>query len=135
MHLKVSFRYIPGQVVGVNAVNGTSASPITVKAENEWRALIDGSGGGGTPIEIRNASYWVIEGMQARTGDVSGDGYYDVTVAFDSYHRTIRRMLFHHSSRYYNVALLVLYKRHQRLSKSARAIGSPAMGLRRNMAT
>jgi len=51
-----------------NASNGTQQKPITVKAQNERKAFIQGNGVD-PPFNLQNCSYWVIEGIRAEGRD------------------------------------------------------------------
>jgi hypothetical protein len=56
----------------VNTVNGTSASPITVRAQNPGRALIIGNGTQGQVARLR-VDWWIIEDL--RIENVNNSGY------------------------------------------------------------
>jgi hypothetical protein len=53
---------------GGNAVNGTSAMPITIRAQNERRAFLssDGSHAG---LDMYNCAWWRVEGLRAENAD------------------------------------------------------------------
>ena len=53
---------------GGQSVQGTSGSPITIKALSEGKTLIDGEGVR-TPILIRNNDWFVVQGVNARNGN------------------------------------------------------------------
>ena len=56
----------------VNTVNGTSAAPITVRAQNPGRALIIGNGTQGQVARLR-VDWWIIEDL--RIENVNNSGY------------------------------------------------------------
>ena len=62
--------------IGGNAKNGSVASPITIRAENERKAFIQGTGaigpsGTASPFRISDCSSWVIEGLRIENQDNS----------------------------------------------------------------
>lgn len=54
---------------GVNAKSGLPGQPITVKAENERQALLTNDIA--TVLEIKDCSYWTIEGLRAEQPKVA----------------------------------------------------------------
>lgn len=89
------------------ANTGTRELPITIKAENERRAFINGNGTH-PPFSIRNCSYWNIEGLHARSRDIKevklGRG--DVVKVENSTNIKFKRLLLTHNNRYVNSQLL-----------------------------
>src|SRR3989338_5850857 len=64
----------PGTIIDINcnagAQNGTAIAPITIKAENQRRALIQGAGNGNNVILVSSpCSYWIIDGLHAKDTD------------------------------------------------------------------
>jgi len=57
---------------GVNAVNGTAALPITIKADHE-RAPFLKSDGTAPPVYLEDCAYWTIEGLHAESLDLDSD--------------------------------------------------------------
>ena len=58
---------------GSNARSGTAGNPITIRAQNERQARIQGTGN--TVLYIQNCSYWTVEGLYLRnvdTGSIPG---------------------------------------------------------------
>lgn len=56
----------------VNTVNGTSTSPITVRAQNPGQALIMGNGTAGQVVRLR-VDWWIVEDL--RIENVNNSGY------------------------------------------------------------
>ncbi len=58
-------------ITGGNANNGTSAMPITIRAQNERRAFLssDGSHAG---LDMFNCAWWRVEGLRAENADNAG---------------------------------------------------------------
>jgi parallel beta-helix repeat protein len=90
-------------VCGSNAVNGTASQPITIKAENERQAFIQGDGSV-TPFAMYNCSYWTVQGLRVentdnanQTGDTDG-----VMIFKGSDHLSIKRNLVRISNRHMN---------------------------------
>src|SRR5258708_16511002 len=101
----------PQITCGSNANNGTASQPITMKAQNERQAHIQGDGTS-VMIYILRCSYWVIEGIYASNVDntnASSNGDSTVLVADSSDHITLRRNLVYHPNRWHNSGLLSLY--------------------------
>jgi hypothetical protein len=87
-----------------NASNGTEQSPITVKAQNERRAFIQGNGVD-PPIQLQNCSYWVIEGIRAESRDnpnVNGGAKGHVFSISNSSDIVLKRLLGAYTNRYSN---------------------------------
>jgi hypothetical protein len=78
---------------GGNARNGTGTQPVTIRAQNERRAFLSGTGS--TPIEIANCSNWRIEGLYARNADnvLTGAGNGEVVRVQNCSALTLRRLL------------------------------------------
>jgi hypothetical protein len=89
-----------------NAQNGANGAPITVRAENERQAFIKGDGSVDT-LEIRNCSYWTVEGLHVESADNSSSRYVGGVVStYGSDHLVIRRLLLAYPNRWVNVHLL-----------------------------
>jgi hypothetical protein len=73
----------------VNGIRGTQAAPITIQAEHDGKAIIDGAGTAVHVIEVNNSSYVVINGLVARNAAPDKDV---VNVTDQSDHITIRRV-------------------------------------------
>src|SRR3989344_2717527 len=63
---------------GGNAKNGVASAPITIKAENERRAFIQGtgaigSGGTASPFRFVSCSWWTAEGLRIENQDNAGN--------------------------------------------------------------
>ena len=88
--------------------NGTASQPITIKAENERQAFIDGDGN--VPFWVSGSSYLVFEGIRIRNRDVliSNPIGGHVIYVGSSNHLTFRRCLVHNNNRYYNGAIFAL---------------------------
>lgn len=87
-----------------SASNGTEQKPITVKAQNERKALIQGNGVD-PPLNFQNCSYWVLEGIRAEGKDnpnVNGGAKGHVFRVSKSSDITIRRLLGAYPNRYSN---------------------------------
>lgn len=95
--------YAPGSTgllsirCGSNARNGTADAPITVRAANERRAFIRGSGTAHAVL-ISGCRHWVLEGLRASQRDVSAGSIHVVTVS-GSRDVVVRRFLVTHSNR------------------------------------
>jgi hypothetical protein len=96
---------------GTNAVNGTPAQPITVRAMNERQAFISGDGNSGAPVELSACANWVVEGLHAEETDVPGergDEPGSVVVLTRCANVTLRRMLCAHPNRYLTASVYVI---------------------------
>ena len=89
-----------------SAQNGTAASPITVKAQNERQAFLNGDGSALT-IQVYRCSYWTFEGIRANSADHSSGNGGVVGTAYSD-HLVFRRMLLQYNNRYGNTHLLSL---------------------------
>ena len=94
-----------------NAVNGTATKPITIKAQNERQAFLQGDGSG-RPFIMRACSYWNIEGLRAQNGDFpnegSGTGAGSVFVVTGSSNITMKRLLGTKNNRYKNSHIYIV---------------------------
>jgi hypothetical protein len=59
-------------LVPANAANGTVDQPITVRAQNERRAFLQGDGAG-PAIGLSACQNWVLDGLRAEGADVAGE--------------------------------------------------------------
>lgn len=75
--------------------HGTSTQPITIRAENERRAFLDGTG---NMFRLQNITWWNIEGLYVKGGDQARGGGHTFQVD-NSSNITIRRNLITHSDR------------------------------------
>ena len=98
----------PSLACGSNASNGTASQPITVKAENERRAVI-ATDGTAPALTVAKCSYWRFEGLQLEGRDNSSRG---ASVVFWSVtnNLTFRRNIVNFSNRYFNEHLFTLYQ-------------------------
>jgi hypothetical protein len=95
---------------GMNAVNGTTSQPITVRALNERRAFIAGDGAG-PPVELSACANWVVEGLHAEGTDEPnemGDEPGSVVVITRCTNVILRRMLAAHPNRYLTASAFVI---------------------------
>lgn len=88
---------------GTQVRHGTSALPITVRAQNERQAHLQGTGTL-VPLWVRSCNYWTFEGLYLSTTDnpsnsnlVGSDVQLDVVQNV-----TLRRLLINHGNRYFN---------------------------------
>jgi hypothetical protein len=74
--------------------NGSVSQPMTVKAQNERQAFIQGDGST-TPFWMRNCSYWTVQGLHVENANnISQGGDTDAIMVFkNSFNLTIRRNL------------------------------------------
>lgn len=90
--------------ISIDGKSGTASALITIKAENERRAFLQGDGLTNT-LFFNNCSYWILEGLRLRGADNSSPGNGDVARIYNSHHFTVRRFLVTHSNRYKNAHL------------------------------
>lgn len=90
-----------------NAKNGNENQIITLKAENERKAIIK-DGGSVNPFLMLNCSYWLIEGISFEGGDFPGATTSEVVAIKDSHHITLKRLLVQKDNRYQNSSLIFL---------------------------
>lgn len=84
------------------ANDGTSGAPITVQAQNERQAHIQGDGST-EPFQIHNCSYWNVIGLYVSDIDFTTQHENDGTFAlYDSSNLVIRRNLLYHANRCFN---------------------------------
>src|SRR5260370_18387150 len=50
----------------VNGIHGTATAPITIRAEHDGKAIIDGAGSASYVIEVKNSSYVIVDGFVSR---------------------------------------------------------------------
>ena len=99
----------PNIYCGRNAVSGTSSQRITLQAENERRAFMDGDGSA-YPMFITKCAYWTIQGIRFEGGDFASskleNGH---TVSINQSNNIIfRRNLVRFNNRYKNGAIVSL---------------------------
>jgi hypothetical protein len=95
---------------GTNAINGTPAHPITVRAFNERQAFISGDGDG-PPVELSACANWVIDGIHAEETDVPhemGDEPGSVVVITHCTNVLLHRVLAAHPNRYLTASAFVI---------------------------
>jgi hypothetical protein len=99
-----------------NAQHGTASAPITVRAQNERQALIQGDGRS-SPVKIQNCSYWQLSGLYTRQVDnsLASPGTGQNVYLVNSHHLTVRRCLAYGANRYTNVSVIVLQSTHDSL--------------------
>jgi hypothetical protein len=95
---------------GTNAVSGTVDKPITMKAENERKAFIKGTGYQ-YPLFIWSCRYWQFEGIRVESADAAnGASQANPVRAFESDYLTFRRLLVQKNNRYQNASVFTLEK-------------------------
>ena len=57
-----------------NGSDGSEGAVITVKAEHERQAFLQGDGSA-IPLLVRNCRWWAFEGLRVEDGDFQGGGY------------------------------------------------------------
>ena len=82
-----------------NARNGTAASSITIRAENERKAWIKSDGSSDT-LDIISCSYWRFEGLRMSSQDA--DAGSAIMWLRNSHQNVFQRNLIHHSNRLQN---------------------------------
>jgi Concanavalin A-like lectin/glucanases superfamily/Protein of unknown function (DUF1565) len=87
------------------ASNGTSGNPITISAENERQAYLQGSGP--DVFVMNNCSWWIVQGFRISNQDAAGSNQGNLVFNFVT-DTTIRRNLVHHSNRNNNVHMIVM---------------------------
>jgi hypothetical protein len=96
---------------GTNAVDGTAGRPITVRAQNERRALLKGEGAG-APIELSGCSNWILEGLYGEGADVPNEMGDEpgsvVVITHGCTNVVLRRMLAAHPNRYLTASAFVV---------------------------
>jgi len=97
----------PSIQCGVNAVNGTAQTPISIRAENERKAFLQGTGNEWV-LFIRDCSYWSFHGLRLASADTNGSSQAQAIYALTSSHLSFQRLLVSHNNRYQNSALLIL---------------------------
>jgi hypothetical protein len=94
-----------GQLLLEN-VHGTEERPIVIKADNERRAWLQGTGLD-SPVSIQESSWLVIDGLRASSRDNSNDAEDGSAVtAVRSHHLVLRRLLTHNANRYENASVI-----------------------------
>jgi len=94
----------PKIICGQNASSGEPGRPITITAEAERQAFLDGDGSA-RPFYMRDCSHWNVEGLRAEGGDFSfesGDEMGSVFVVKNSSYITVKRSLGEKPNRYKN---------------------------------
>ena len=96
---------------GTNANNGTKNNPITLKAQNERKALIAGDGLSNA-VDVKNVSFWNFEGLRVKSAqNQSATGTNgNVIKVWDSTNLQFRRLLLTHNNRWLNTHLLALIR-------------------------
>jgi hypothetical protein len=86
--------------------NGTASAPITIKAENERQAHIQGDGSD-YPFLMNNCSYWNLDGLYISNADKtpSATSEGNAVKLFNCHHLYAHRLLVYHNNRYLNGAL------------------------------
>lgn len=80
--------FYANQGLSMNKIVGTANAPITVMAEHDGKAIIDGGGPKGQTVWIYYSSYITVEGIVAQHGQ-------EPVVVYDSDHIIIRRVTAH----------------------------------------
>jgi uncharacterized protein DUF1565 len=99
----------PQVICGSNAVSGTSSQRITLQAENERRAFIDGDGSA-YPLHMISCAYWTIRGIRFEGGDFQASPLDNSSTVFinNSTNIIFRRNLVRFNNRYKNGAIVSL---------------------------
>ncbi|HWP93735.1 MAG TPA: DNRLRE domain-containing protein [Thermodesulfobacteriota bacterium] len=84
-----------------NAKNGTATKPITVKAQNERKAFLDGDGSVDT-FRMDYCSYWNIEGLRGKSKDNSSSSKGNIFKVVDSSNIKMKRLLAEYTNGYAN---------------------------------
>jgi hypothetical protein len=86
-----------------SAQNGTASNPITVRAQNERRALLSANGTQAA-LKIQDCSYWTFVGLYTRQVDnVSSNGWQGHNVwVLRSHHVALQRFVTYGNNRYWN---------------------------------
>jgi hypothetical protein len=91
---------INGAATGTGAANGTVTQPVTVRAENERQAWIQ-SNGAVIPFEMKNCSYWRVEGLRLSQADLASPTHTGNNVLLWNVHNFVfRRNLLQFNNRY-----------------------------------
>jgi len=88
------------------ANNGTSAQHITITAQTERQAFLNGNGSANM-FEMDNCHYWDIVGLRIKSTDFNAQTGETFLLRTSSY-ITVRRMLISHDNRYVNASLIFL---------------------------
>ena len=88
----------------VGAKNGTAPGPITLRADHERAALIDGDGHSPS-FFMQSCSFWVVDGLRARSVDAADapmtpDAGSVFALGNDNHHVVLRRLLASHPNRF-----------------------------------
>lgn len=88
----------------VGAKNGTAPGPITLRADHERAALIDGDGRSPS-FFMQGCSFWVVDGLRARSIDAADapttpDAGSVFALGNDNHHVVLRRLLASHPNRF-----------------------------------
>jgi hypothetical protein len=92
-----------------NAKNGTALNPITFKAQNERKAFIEGNGMQ-DPLRIANLSFWIFEGIYAKSAEnhnQTASVGHAISVSYSN-NLVFKRILATHNNRWVNTHLLAL---------------------------
>jgi hypothetical protein len=90
-----------------NANHGTASTPITIRAQHEREAFLQGDGSA-APFRIQNCSYWNIEGLRAENGDFPSQSRANVFSVSNSQHISLRRNLGAKNNRFQNSHIFVV---------------------------
>ncbi len=93
---------------GSGMSNGTATLPITVRAESERGALLQGDGNNDV-IEVLNCSFWRFEGLHVRSADRAVTTNMDVIYIDGSTDLVLRRLLVARNNREDNSALVSIW--------------------------
>lgn len=106
-----------------NANVGMQGKPITIRAQNERRALLasDGSAHG---LALLNCSWWNVEGIFAKGGDSPGTNYGSAFQFYQVSNVSARRLLGANSNRYANVPVFDIEKSRAVLVEECEAYGN-----------
>jgi hypothetical protein len=89
------------------AQNGTASAPITVIAQNERQAMLQGEGYSG--VQITNCSYWIVQGLYVTNTDVDlyPCNYHNINIS-NSDHISVIRNVVDHTNGYCNAHGIVI---------------------------
>ena len=88
-----------------NANDGTETQPITIRAENERKALLQSTGDYHHAFYMSGCSHWNVIGLRGQSADLAidqGGKPYSVFCIYNSDHITLKRLLATHPNRYGN---------------------------------
>lgn len=88
------------------ANNGLLGSPITIRAENQRQAFIEGNGNVST-LDITSCSYWIIDGLRINNTNLEGGASGQVIQVTTSTNLIFRNILAHNNNHYLNTHVML----------------------------